>query len=183
MRSEPDRATCRVFIGLESTLSGFTHAKLIQRAKSLGDQIELHYLRIPIRRIRQRVKMGGRAFSDADVRRRVHRSRINLIQIHAPLAETWQVWGNREKSPALILSSHDKRPTNSAEYFHLAHSTGFGGHAPPPFRAAKTTAAAGAEVVVKHEAGLLAPGVVRQAVRRAVPVDRPVLSAGRRRDR
>lgn len=56
-------------------------------------------------RIRQRVKMGGDAISDADVRRRFKRSLINLIQIYAPLADTWQVWDNRAKPPALILSS------------------------------------------------------------------------------
>jgi predicted ABC-type ATPase len=105
-----DSLNSRVSIGLESTLSGTTHAKWIHRAKSLGYQIELHYLWIPspdlaIRRIRQRVKMGGHAISNADVRRRFHRSRINFTELYAPLADTWQVWDNRAKPPSLILSS------------------------------------------------------------------------------
>lgn len=100
----------RVSIGLESTLSGTTHTKLLHQAKSLGYQVELHYLWIPspdlaIRRIRQRVKMGGHSIPEVDVRRRFKRSLINLIQIYGPLADTWQVWDNRAKPPALILSS------------------------------------------------------------------------------
>lgn len=100
----------RVSFGLESTLSGTTHAKLLERAKSSGYQIELHYLWIPspalaIRRIRQRVKMGGHSIPEADVRRRFARSRINLIQLYGPLADTWQVWDNRNEPPSLILSS------------------------------------------------------------------------------
>lgn len=49
--------------GLESTLSGTSHVKLLYKAKSLGYRIELHYLWLPspelaIRRIAQRVKKG-----------------------------------------------------------------------------------------------------------------------------
>jgi len=99
-----------VSFGLESTLSGTTHAKLLQRAKSHGYKIELHYLWIPspalaIRRIRQRVKMGGHSITAVDVKRRFSRSLINLIRIYAPLADTWQVWDNRRRPPSLILSS------------------------------------------------------------------------------
>jgi predicted ABC-type ATPase len=99
-----------ISFGLESTLSGTTHAKLLERAKSLGYQIELHYLWIPspalaIRRIRQRVKMGGHSIPEAEVRRRFARSRANLIQLYGPLADTWQVWDNRNEPPSLILSS------------------------------------------------------------------------------
>ncbi len=96
--------------GLESTLSGTTYAKLLNQAKSTGYQIEIHYLWIPspalaIRRIAQRVKMGGRDIPEADVRRRFTRSWTNLIQLCGPLADTWQVWDNRNKPPALIMSS------------------------------------------------------------------------------
>jgi predicted ABC-type ATPase len=95
---------------LESTLSGTTHTKLIQQAKSLGYQIELHYLWLPspelaIRRIAQRVKMGGHDIPEADVRRRFTRSWMHLIQLYGPLADTWQVWDNRNKPPGLIMSS------------------------------------------------------------------------------
>ena len=105
-----DSLKSRVSIGLESTLSGTTHAKWIQHAKSLGYQIELHYLWIPspdlaIRRIRQRVKMGGHHIPEADVRRRFDRSRINFAKLYTPLVDLWTVWDNRPKPPHLLLSS------------------------------------------------------------------------------
>jgi predicted ABC-type ATPase len=96
--------------GLESTLSGTTYVRLLQRAKSLGYQIEIHYLWLPspalaIRRIAQRVKMGGHSIPEADVRRRFSRSWTNLIHLYGPLADTWQVWDNRTEPPGLIMSS------------------------------------------------------------------------------
>jgi predicted ABC-type ATPase len=102
----------KISFGLESTLSGTTHVRLLQRAKSLGYRIELHYLWLPapelaIRRIRQRVKMGGHDIPESDVRCRFKRSAINLIQIYAPLADTWQVWDNRKKPASLLLSSEE----------------------------------------------------------------------------
>ena len=90
--------------GLESTLSGTTHAKLLQQPKSPGYPIELHYLWLPspelaIRRIAQRVKKGGHNIPEADVRRRFTRSWTHLIRLYAPLADTWLVWDNRSKPP------------------------------------------------------------------------------------
>lgn len=73
--------------GLESTLSGTTYSRLLQRAKSLGYQIEIHYLWLPspalaIRRIAQRVKKGGHTIPDADVKWRFSRSWTNLIHLY-----------------------------------------------------------------------------------------------------
>lgn len=123
MRSQRDRATIRlllheihdslksrVSIGLESTLSGTTHAKLIQHAKTLGYQIELHYLWIPspelaICRIRQRVKMGGHAIPDDDVKRRFSRSLDHFLNLYAPLADRWTFQDNTQQPAALLFES------------------------------------------------------------------------------
>jgi predicted ABC-type ATPase len=99
-----------VSFGLESTLSGTTHAKLLKQARSTGYQIEIHYLWLPspelaIRRIAQRVKMGGHGIPNADVRRRFDRSRRNFTAVYAPLADLWTVWDNQPEPPRLILSS------------------------------------------------------------------------------
>jgi predicted ABC-type ATPase len=81
----------RKSFGLETTLSGTTRTKLIQQAKSLGYQIELHYLWLPspelaIRRIAQRVKARGH-IPEADVCRRFARSRANVLQSRKPSAD------------------------------------------------------------------------------------------------
>ena len=99
-----------ISFGLESTLSGTTHAKLLERAKFLGYQIELHYLWIPspalaIRRIRQRVKMGGHSIPEADVRRRFPRSLDHFLEIYAPLADGWTFRDNSTQPAALLFDS------------------------------------------------------------------------------
>jgi len=83
-----------------------------QRAKSLGYRIELHYLWLPspelaIRRIRQRVKMGGHDIPEIDVRRRFTRSRTNFTEIYGPLADFWTVWDNQPEPPRLLFSSEN----------------------------------------------------------------------------
>lgn len=99
-----------VSFGLESTLSGTTYTRRIQRAKSLGYLIEIHYLWLPspaiaIRRIAQRVKKGGHSIPDADVKRRFARSIAHFQEIYAPLADFWTVWDNLHEPPHLRLTS------------------------------------------------------------------------------
>ena len=96
--------------GLESTLSGTAHVKILTQAKQLCYQIEIHYLWLPtpelaIRRIAQRVKMGGHFIPPTDVRRRFKRSRTNFVGMYAPIADLWTVWDNRPEPPSLLLSS------------------------------------------------------------------------------
>ena len=102
---------CESF-GLESTLSGTTHIRILDKARALGYLIELHYLWIPspelaIRRIRQRVKKGGHPIPDADVRRRFSRSHRNLTNLYVPLTDSWQIWDNQTRPPSLLLSSEN----------------------------------------------------------------------------
>jgi predicted ABC-type ATPase len=96
--------------GLESILSGVTHAKLLKEAKSIGYQIEIHYLWIPspslaIRRIAQRVKMGGHSVPDADVKRRFSRSLAHFLDIYAPLADGWTIRDNSVQPASLLFDS------------------------------------------------------------------------------
>ena len=108
-------------IGLESTLSGLGHVKILRKAKSLGYHIELHYLWLPspelaIRRIKQRVKKGGHHIPEVDVRRRYKRSLSNFTRVYAPLADTWQVWDNTVRPPSLLASS-ESTSLNQLEEF------------------------------------------------------------------
>jgi predicted ABC-type ATPase len=96
--------------GLESTLSGTTYTKLLKQAKSTGYQIEIHYLWIPspslaIRRIAQRVKMGGHSVPDADVKRRFSRSLTHFLEIYAPLADGWTFRNNSVQPASLLFDS------------------------------------------------------------------------------
>jgi predicted ABC-type ATPase len=95
---------------LESTLSGRSQLQVIERAKERGYQIEMHYLWIPspelaIRRISQRVQMGGHFVPDADVIRRYKRSLDNFVNLYVPLADAWVLWDNKSRPPGLLLES------------------------------------------------------------------------------
>ena len=100
--------------GLESTLSGTTLAKLLQQAKAHGYQIEIHYLWLPspvlaLRRIAQRVKMGGHSVPAPDVKRRFARSLTNFLEIYAPLADAWTFRNNSIQPPSLLFDSADSK--------------------------------------------------------------------------
>ena len=100
---------CHSF-ALESTLSGRSQLGVIRRAKASGYQVEIHYLWISspalaIRRIAQRVEMGGHFVPDADVIRRYRRSLDNFLGIYAPVADSWVLWDNTLKPPGLLLES------------------------------------------------------------------------------
>jgi predicted ABC-type ATPase len=100
----------RKSFGLESTLSGTTYTKLLQQAKSIGFQIEIHYLWIPspslaIRRIAQRVKMGGHSVPESDVKRRFTRSQAHFLEIYAPLADGWTFRNNSVQPVSLLFDS------------------------------------------------------------------------------
>jgi len=67
----------------ESTLSGLTYVRLLQRWQAAGRRIEIAYLRISspqlaLRRIAARVKQGGHDVPRRDVLRRFTRSWINF---------------------------------------------------------------------------------------------------------
>lgn len=95
---------------LESTLSGLTYVRLFRQARSLGYQIELHYLWLSsavqaIARVRQRVKKGGHDVPATDIRRRFARSLANLPSPYLPLTDRWAVWDNRGRLPQMLASS------------------------------------------------------------------------------
>jgi predicted ABC-type ATPase len=109
-----ERVSKRESFSLESTLSGKTYARLLQKAKSNGYEIELHYLVLTdveqaIARVANRVKMGGHHVPAEDIRRRFERTRENLVTVYLPIAMRWTVWRARNGPPELLATSgiHD----------------------------------------------------------------------------
>lgn len=99
---------------LESTLSGRSHIRFLQRAHERGYEIELHYLWLSspaqaVARVRQRVKLGGHHVPASVVRRRFARSLKHLLDDYLPLATRWAIWDSRNL-PAkrlAISTTHD----------------------------------------------------------------------------
>lgn len=84
---------------IETTLSGQTLEKTIQKAKNLNYEIILIYVfidnpRICIERIKVRVKNGGHNIPDEDVIRRYKRSRENFYHLYKNLVDEWAVYYN-----------------------------------------------------------------------------------------
>lgn len=58
-----------------------------------------------VRRIAQRVKMGGHSVPEADVKRRFARSLDHFLETYAPLADGWTFRNNSIQPAALLFDS------------------------------------------------------------------------------
>jgi len=86
---------------IETTLSSRNYAKRIPRWQANGYSILLIYLRladvnVSLDRIRRRVAAGGHDIPELTVRRRFHRSLVNLENVYKPIVDEWYVWDSLE---------------------------------------------------------------------------------------
>ena len=100
-------AKAREDFAFESTLSGRTYLRLLNRWKAAGYRIEVVFLSLPsvqlaLHRIATRVRQGGHDVSRADVLRRFDRCWHNFHALYRPLADTWSVYDNSGDSPRLL---------------------------------------------------------------------------------
>jgi predicted ABC-type ATPase len=100
----------RETFALESTLSGVTYVRLLRDARSLGYEIELHFLWLAateqaVARVRQRVREGGHGVPEADIRRRFKRGLFHLVADYLALASRWIIWDNRNLPGKVLASS------------------------------------------------------------------------------
>lgn len=77
-------AAARADFAFESTLSGIGYVKRLKEWKRVGYQIEIEYIqlgtpRLAIRRIENRVKLGGHSIPEEDALRRFDRSWNNFV--------------------------------------------------------------------------------------------------------
>lgn len=91
---------------LESTLSGKSHFRLLDRAKSEGYRIILHFLSLPSvelaqERVCQRVKQGGHHIPADVIERRFTRGLANL-EGYKLIADDWNVWDTATGTSELI---------------------------------------------------------------------------------
>lgn len=105
--AEIDRlAELRTSFAFESTLSGLGHAERLRALRTLGYRIELIFLRLPteevaLARVAMRVRHGGHAVPEADIRRRFHRGWENFQNTYRALAHAWAVYDNSTEKPVL----------------------------------------------------------------------------------
>ena len=111
----------RTSFSLETTLSGLTHLRLIETAKSSGMAVKLLYFFVSspeecLRRVARRVAEGGHDVPEADLRRRYDRSLGNFAT-YAARCDFWRVHDTNGLTPltiaegALKTSLHDTGQT------------------------------------------------------------------------
>ena len=106
----------------ETTLGGNTIASLLKNAIKQGIEVRIWYVglespELHIARVRSRVELGGHDISEAKIRERYARSRINLIELQPNLTEL-KVFDNTEEgdpqkgqtpAPKLLLHQKERR--------------------------------------------------------------------------
>ena len=102
---EIDRlAESRADFAFETTLSGLTYVRRLQQWKQAGYRVEIVYLRLrstqlALRRIAARVRQGGHNVPRKDVVRRFKQGLANFENIYRPLADSWAVYENSDRTP------------------------------------------------------------------------------------
>ena len=93
----------------ESTLSGRTYATMLREARRAGYSIKICYLWLPdartsLRRVRQRVRVGGHDVPSTDVRRRFLPSLQNFFNLYLPLSDEALLFQAAYRPPRLVAS-------------------------------------------------------------------------------
>lgn len=96
-----------ISFAFESTLASRTFAPWLTALIDRGFEVHVLYvwLRSPelaIRRIKSRVRKGGHDVPEDVIRRRFARSAANLLRLYLPLAATWRIYDNSERTLRLI---------------------------------------------------------------------------------
>lgn len=103
-------ARMNVDFSFESTLAGKSYANLFKKLRVKGYKLHLFFLWIPdtelaIERIKDRVAEGGHHVPIQDVKRRFKRSIRNFFKLYQPLVDSWMLFNNAGRIPALIAKT------------------------------------------------------------------------------
>ncbi len=104
----------RVSFGFETTLSGRSYLKLVNRLLADGWRVELIYLALPdvemsLRRVAERVAHGGHSVAEEVIRRRFPRSLSNLLYCFSGTVGSVHCFMNSTETPEMIFTQHEKQ--------------------------------------------------------------------------
>ena len=99
--------------GLETSLAGLSHRRMITRLKSEGWRVELIYLALPNvemakHRVAERALHGGHDIPLADIERRFFRSLDNFLSGYVSLADQTVCYCNADKDPVVVFTQRGK---------------------------------------------------------------------------
>ena len=103
-------AVSRKSFAFETTLASRTYAPWIVKRKAEGYQTRLVFIWLPsaemaIRRVTDRVRVGGHHIPDDVIRRRYAGGLRNLFELYLPLIDRWQVLDGTEPADLRLVAS------------------------------------------------------------------------------
>ena len=104
----------RTSFAFETTLSGRSNLRLIERLEKSGYKVHIFFLAVStvdvaLSRIKERVLKGGHDVPEAVVRRRFDRSFRNFFVDYRELADFWYLFDNTSTKPATIAFKRGHR--------------------------------------------------------------------------
>jgi predicted ABC-type ATPase len=111
-----DLAARRANFAFESTLASRSYAAWIAELKQQGYEFDLFFIwlnspELAVRRVEERVKLGGHAIPAATIRRRYLRGLQNFSTLYQPLASSWTVYDNSSSgNPLLVADQSEAAP-------------------------------------------------------------------------
>ena len=97
----------RADFAVETTLAGRAYLKLLKEMREEGYKIHLFFLwlrtpELALRRVRERVSMGGHDVPAETILRRCNRGVYNLFKLYQPLLDSWMLFDNSGDQPVVI---------------------------------------------------------------------------------
>lgn len=100
--------------GFETTLAGRTYMHTMRELRERGYRLHIYFLwlcsaDLAVRRVADRVRLGGHDVPEGDVRRRYSAGITNFFLLYRPLAHTVALLDNSETAPRLIAKGDENR--------------------------------------------------------------------------
>jgi len=101
-----------VDFAFETTLAGKTYVALLRDLKKRDYKIHLYFLwlrnvNLGIKRIAERVRMGGHDVPEEVVRRRFKKGLYNFLHLYKPYLDSWVIFDNSTDKPRVIAMEKD----------------------------------------------------------------------------
>jgi predicted ABC-type ATPase len=102
-------AAGRATFAFETTLAGRGYCDWLEECIAAGYAVHIVFLwlqspDLAVRRVAQRVAVGGHDIPEPVVRRRYLRGLRNFLTLYRPLATTWAVYDNSGSQPQLVVA-------------------------------------------------------------------------------
>ncbi len=111
-----DLANRRENFAFESTLASRFYAAWIADLKQAGYKFDLFFIwlnstELAIRRVEERVRLGGHSIEIETIRRRYARGLKNFFELYQPLANSWTIYDNSAAGNPILVADKQVNET------------------------------------------------------------------------